>query len=535
MDKETSSTKSVYAIGERLAVLKHIAEKYNFRLDRTAGMTQFGRRNTNPDATAMLQAIRRERPDLLWIQWHSEAREPCRRAQVRSAVDFLSGLARVQLSLGGNVLVEGRASDLPARDEVFQAPGRLGDLLGEYNRIFWCAIGAQTPRNTQLCGEHLVYSHPAWKDIGCVCNRRSNNYAADNGEGYEQFIVCALTHHEIISQSNWKPISSQWHVTQRQLRTKEGAKEYVQNNLLVETCTLQPQSTDQEPSPIKTAVPSSDLVPRVASAKEEMTVTSVALTTMETPPKSVTFNLTEQVYPTDAAVRAKEVRKAREARGQAEGKTLQEIRKRQPQQQEEHFDDCGSDTGPIEEKALMLDLSLGNEEEVCAHCYFDSDPEPSNWDHEFEANQELNYLLGDSQYQLHHLLGSDGEETHEFRQRPPMSSFVSFPELLSTVNARPDSSMPRIDIMEIWGGNAGVSKVSIRRCLRTGQNFDIVTGADLTKYHNQQVLLNYIRQHRPLVIVMGPPCTAFSSWSHINQYNAPNTYTASRQTGQTPA
>ena len=90
-------------------------------------------------------------------------------------------------------------------------------------------------------------------------------------------------------------------------------------------------------------------------------------------------------------------------------------------------------------------------------------------------------------------------------------------------------------VMEIWGGNAGVSKVSIRRCLRTGQNFDIVTGADLTKYHNQQVLLNYIRQHRPLVIVMGPPCTAFSSWSHINQYNAPNTYTASRQTGETLA
>ena len=75
-------------------------------------------------------------------------------------------------------------------------------------------------------------------------------------------------------------------------------------------------------------------------------------------PRKVTFNLTEQVFPTEAAIRAKETRKAKEAVGKAEGKTLKEMRKRKPQQQEEHFDDCGSDTGPIEEKASWLALSL---------------------------------------------------------------------------------------------------------------------------------------------------------------------------------
>ena len=57
--------RTVYAVGEKLVVLKHVIEKYGIDLGRTANMLQFGRRNTNGEATAMLQAIRRERPRLL--------------------------------------------------------------------------------------------------------------------------------------------------------------------------------------------------------------------------------------------------------------------------------------------------------------------------------------------------------------------------------------------------------------------------------------------------------------------------------------
>ena len=165
--------RTVYAVGERLVVLKHVTGKYGIDLGRTANMLQFGRRNTNGEATAMLQAIRRERPRLLWVQWHPDAREPSRRAQIRTAVEFLSGLVQIQLAAGGNVIIEGRASDLPARDEVFEAPGRLGSLLSHHSRVFWCALGAQTPKGTPLCGEHLVYSHPPWTTKDCVCKRRS--------------------------------------------------------------------------------------------------------------------------------------------------------------------------------------------------------------------------------------------------------------------------------------------------------------------------------------------------------------------------
>ena len=55
--------------------------------------------------------------------------------------------------------------------------------------------------------------------------------------------------------------------------------------------------------------------------------------------------------------------------------------------------------------------------------------------------------------------------------------------------------------MEIWGVQGGVSKISIRRCLHTGRNFDLVTGADFTKYHNQRMLRTYVRTHQPLVIL----------------------------------
>ena len=132
---------------------------------------------------------------------------------------------------------------------------------------------------------------------------------------------------------------------------------------------------------------------------------STALTTNDVVRRKVTLNLVEHVVPIEAAIRAKEARKAKEAVGKAEGKTFKEMRKRKPQQQEEHFDDCGSDTGPIEEKASWLALSLGTSDEVSAHCFFDSEPEPVGWDLALDTNQEFNYVLCDSYYQTYHLLG----------------------------------------------------------------------------------------------------------------------------------
>ncbi len=65
-----------------------------------------------------------------------------------------------------------------------------------------------------------------------------------------------------------------------------------------------------------------------------------------------------------------------------------------------------------------------------------------------------------------------------------------------------------IDVMEICGGAGGVSKIAIRRRLRTGTNFDLITGGDLTNSSHVEQLLGYVKLHKPLVVVMAPPCTA---------------------------
>ena len=89
----------------------------------------------------------------------------------------------------------------------------------------------------------------------------------------------------------------------------------------------------------------------------------------------------------------------------------------------------------------------------------------------------------------------------------------------------------RVEVMEVFGGLGGVSKIAIRRKLVTGENFDVVTGTDLSVPANQRSLEEYVRKHKPLVIVGGPPCTAFGNWSRLNRVNAPETYAKSRRSG----
>ena len=57
--------------------------------------------------------------------------------------------------------------------------------------------------------------------------------------------------------------------------------------------------------------------------------------------------------------------------------------------------------------------------------------------------------------------------------------------------------------------------------LETGKVFDLVTGFQLTGRADQAILLEYIQVHKPMVIVAGPPCTAFASLSKIKNGDTP--------------
>ena len=85
--------------------------------------------------------------------------------------------------------------------------------------------------------------------------------------------------------------------------------------------------------------------------------------------------------------------------------------------------------------------------------------------------------------------------------------------------------------MEIFGGSAGVSKFAIKMRWPTGKNFDLVTGENLTEPRNRERLLAYINKYKPLVVVAGPPCTAFANLAKINVLKYPETYNESRKVG----
>ena len=83
--------------------------------------------------------------------------EPTRRGQVRTAVEFLSGLAIIQTEQGGAVLVEGKARDVPVRDEVFMGDNRLGKILGEPSHMFWCGFNSTNKREITILLILLIF------------------------------------------------------------------------------------------------------------------------------------------------------------------------------------------------------------------------------------------------------------------------------------------------------------------------------------------------------------------------------------------
>lgn len=74
----------------------------------------------------------------------------------------------------------------------------------------------------------------------------------------------------------------------------------------------------------------------------------------------------------------------------------------------------------------------------------------------------------------------------------------------------------RVDIVEICGGSARTSKVCIRKHLKVGHNFDLVTNVDLNNPIDQQLVMQYFIDYKPLVAVMSPRCSPFGAHSNLN-------------------
>jgi len=177
---------------------------------------------------------------------------------------------------------------------------------------------------------------------------------------------------------------------------------------------------------------------------------------------------------------------------------------------------------PLWKLAIVPNASvMGDMDDAVYYSFFDKS--------HGEPQCEIENSLRDD-FALSYLLGSECDESHIlFQTKYPSAIHLSFSDL-DIFMAR-EGHEGSLKVMEMFGGEGGVTRLAIRRRLKTGTNFDVVCRVNLTDPVNEHRLLSYVTRHKPLVVVGGPPCSAVASWSRYNRLHNPVGYAKTRHTG----
>ena len=194
-----------------------------------------------------------------------------------------------------------------------------------------------------------------------------------------------------------------------------------------------------------------------------------------------------QSYPTEQKIAQRE-------REKSTGKK-RVIQKRKKKVVEQHFDDCGESLDGLAIPMLTLSETITTDEEgqVCEQpsltavlddfrtnsgygSYFNSRPHSGVQNVRTSTLQDAMIVLG---------------------QMPPAET-----------NA---------DIVELCGGEGLTTFMCHKRHLKTGANFELITGVDLTDSNAQQMVRQYLGMAKPRVIVMGPICGPFGPLGNRNR------------------
>ena len=81
-----------------------------------------------------------------------------------------------------------------------------------------------------------------------------------------------------------------------------------------------------------------------------------------------------------------------------------------------------------------------------------------------------------------------------------------------------------IDAAELCGGAARATKLAVRRKLRTGQNFDLITNVDLNNPRDQPETKKYAHENHVLVMVMAPTCGPFGPMGRLSRHMHPKSW-----------
>ena len=81
-----------------------------------------------------------------------------------------------------------------------------------------------------------------------------------------------------------------------------------------------------------------------------------------------------------------------------------------------------------------------------------------------------------------------------------------------------------IDVMEIFGGAGGVTRVCVRRHLAVGPIVGLVYGFDLLGHKQRDKWMNFIETRKPKVVILAPHCTDLGGWPRLNRIRNPEGY-----------
>eukprot|EP00971_Amphidinium_carterae_P351093 6491908-Amphidinium_carterae.1 len=490
----TSTTVAIIAEQRHLLGQALVERNCNVMLFSHAHITT--RRQVPHDLEVFMADLRQQRPHLLWIQYHGQ-QHPGRRAQVQLLHRYFQELVQAQLHAGGQVIIESRNADLPIREQVMQSM-EWRKLLPHFCQARVCTLAM--PLRPQRCTAYLALS-----------------------------------------------------------------------SFPVASCSCTPQCKAGQASSTTLCTPQQGYAAWVHYLLSAMSTASSTLSS-STPPMSAPSS--QEAYPTDAAIRAKQRKQQlQQSTGPSTvsvSATRSSARRTPPQ--EHHYDDCGSDFELIAKEAdvhpsfSFLFASEPDPHAVRAHLaawawtsrrHLQAATILMVCPHHIPTQQQTTPLCLMQMYWLStvvepidlevakhddmHLMElRDLTTEHWLSLATPTSSWQpicnrAFQLTEQQRQRRPDYrsllQQPPPDVMEVFGGAAGVTRLALTQRLTAAPVADLLYGVDVTNPRCRHELVQYVRLGKPKVVVLSPPCTAFSNWSHLNRIVHPKAYRQSLMNG----
>ena len=562
-----------YVIGDKTVCVHDAIVRHGGQVLQSVGWHPF-RTRRSAVCNQLLSSLPAAKPTVLWV--HLDSRQAyAQRPLHTSAAAQLATLVSQQEKSGRMVVLEGSWSEVNWGAAAQQ-------LLGANARptsIHWCGLNIKL-NDKPLHAVHAVCvrNAPLVEAVACTCGKRSTEkHDHDLGSHFDQFMVWFLLRLGLATTGVPRTLadSPRRQMAVTNAKTTISLSDSISDDRMAlpgrheesgspKQFSMGPSGFKQSPDHPGNSTQQTALKAR-SDVKEEPPETKgvhIHFTTVHEPVRitthegtniiampDTTFNTVQQLqkmtptttnntYTTTAArsietqtkitqiytfpTESRMKQKKKDDLLKALGKDPKLLRERKKFLQEAHYDDCGSDFGGIDEKKSTVTFA------DAVHYCFDKE-DYSSGSGSSDAEERLADNLLNQSYITWMGLGSDASEA-TLNTCHATAKHVPAEKLLAYLNCTALAGY--VDVVEFCGGQAGVSKIAIRRRLKTGMNADIVCGIDLSKSKDRETFIKYVEQHKPLVIIGAPPCTALGGWSRYNSRMHKETYDRNRKLGE---